>query len=60
LIGASRAIAPELSVGSSSALLSILTLTNNHTFALDAFLSGEMPPKDQVALAQTLVNTTST
>jgi len=56
LVEASRAIAPELSVAEPSAMLSILTLTNNHAFDLGSFLSGEMPPRDQVALAQTLVN----
>ena len=56
LVQGSRAIAPELSVGNSAAMLNILTLTNNHTFDLSSFLAGEMPPKEQVALAQTLVN----
>jgi len=57
LVEASRAIAPELMVNDSSVMLNILTLTNNHAFDLGDFLLGEMPPKDQVALAQTLVNT---
>jgi hypothetical protein len=58
LIETSRAIAPELAVGNAKTLMSILTLTNGHSFDLESFLSGEMPPRDQVALAQTLVNTT--
>jgi hypothetical protein len=60
LVEASRAIAPELNIGGSSALMSLLTFANNHSFSLESFLSGVMPPKDQVALAQTLVGTTAT
>ena len=60
LVEVSRAIAPELNIGGSSSLLSLLTFANNHSFSLDSFLSGDMPPKDQVALAQTLVGTTAT
>lgn len=60
LVEASKAIAPELVVGNASALLSILTLANNHSFDLNNFLTGDMPPKGQVALAQTLVNPEST
>jgi len=56
LVEASRAIAPELSVANSSAMLTILTLTNNTSFDLATFLDGKMPPKQEVAVAQTLVN----
>jgi len=56
LIEASRAIAPELSLADSRAMLSILTLTNSHSFDLADFVSGSLPPREQVALAQTLVN----
>lgn len=56
LVEGSRAIAPELALSNSSAMLNILTLTNNHAFDLSSFLAGELPPKEQVALAQTLVN----
>jgi hypothetical protein len=54
LIEASRVIGP----GSSkppAAMLNILTLTNGHAFDLKDFVAGVMPPKDQVAIAQTLV-----
>ena len=56
LVEASRAIAPELTVADPSAMLTILTLANHHTFDLSSFLDGEMPAKTDVALAQTLVS----
>lgn len=57
LLEASRAIAPEIAVGDPKTMMSILTLNDGHGFQLADFLAGEMPPRDQVALVQTLVNT---
>jgi len=56
LMEASRAIDPTLAAVQPQAMLSIITLVNGHTFNLNDFLAGTTPPKDQVALAQTLVN----
>jgi hypothetical protein len=56
LVEASRAIDPGFSQTPRAAMLSIITLNNNHTFRLSDFVSGAVPPKDQIALAQTLVN----
>jgi len=56
LVEVSRAIAPELTVGNPTAMLNILTLKNQHSFDLGSFPDGGMPPRDQVALAQTLVS----
>jgi hypothetical protein len=59
LIEASRAIDPDLSVQAPQAMLNILTFQNGHTFVLNDFIAGVMPPKDQIAVAQTLVNLSS-
>lgn len=56
LLEASRAIDPGLGSKPPQAMLNILTFTNGHTFALEDFVAGAMPPRDQVAVAQALVN----
>ena len=59
LVEASRALDPDLSTKPPQAMLNILTFTNGHTFDLNDFIAGVMPPKDQIAVAQTLVNLSS-
>jgi len=59
LLEASRAIEPGSSTQPPQAMLSLLTLVNGHTFNLGDFVAGEMPPKDQIAVGQTLVNLSS-
>jgi hypothetical protein len=59
LIEASRAIDPTLSARPPKAMLNIFTLTNGHAFDLNDFIAGSAPPRDQVAVAQTLVSLTS-
>jgi hypothetical protein len=56
LIEASRAINPDFSSQLPQAMLNIITLQNGHAFQLNDFVAGVMPPRDQVAIAQTLVN----
>ena len=56
LMEASRAIDPDLSTQAPQA---ILTFQNGHTFDLNDFIGGAMPPKDQIAVAQTLVSLSS-
>lgn len=56
LVEASRAIAPDLGSQAPRAMLNIMTLQNGHQFQLSDFVAGLMPPRDQVAIAQTLVN----
>ena len=56
LLEASRAIDPGVSVTSPNAMLNILTFTNGHTFNLNDFVAGVMPPQNEIAVAQTLVN----
>ena len=56
---ASRAIDPDFRAKPPQAMLNILTFANGHTFDLNDFVAGGMPPKDQVAVAQTLVNLSS-
>jgi hypothetical protein len=41
------------------ARLNILTFQNNHAFDLNDFLAGTMPPREQIAVAQTRVNLSS-
>jgi hypothetical protein len=55
LMEASRVIGPDSSTPP-TAMLNILTFTNGHMFDLNDFVGGVMPPKDQVAVAQTLVS----
>lgn len=59
LVEASRAIDPDLSLQAPKAMLNIMTLQNGHQFRLSDFVAGVMPPRDQVAVAQTLVNLSS-
>ena len=56
LVEASRAIDPGSTPSAPAAMLNILTLQDGHLFDLNDFLTGTPPPKDQVAVAQTLVN----
>jgi hypothetical protein len=39
-----------------TAMLNLVVLTKGHSFQLNDYLSGILPPKDQVAVAQTLTN----
>jgi hypothetical protein len=50
------ALDPRFSSKPPQAMLNILTFTNGHTFDLNGFVAGEMPPRDQVAVAPTLVS----
>jgi hypothetical protein len=59
LVEASRAIDPDLGSQTPKAMLIIMTLRNGHQFQLSDFVAGVMPPRDQVAIAQTLVNLSS-
>jgi len=56
LIEASKAIDPTLSSTPPDAMLSIIVLNEQRTFQLADFLAGETPPRDQIAVAQTLVH----
>jgi len=59
LMEASRAIDPDLNTQRPQAMLNILTFQNGHAFDLNDFIAGAMPPKEQIAVAQTLVNLSS-
>jgi len=54
LAEASNAISGQ--TAAPTAMLSLIVLTKGHSFNLSDYLSGNLPPKDQVALAQTLTN----
>jgi hypothetical protein len=59
LVEASRAINSDLSSQTPQAMLNIVTFNNGHQFDLNDFVAGVTPPRDQVAIAQTLVNLSS-
>jgi hypothetical protein len=59
LVEATRAIDPGLGSQAPKAMLNIITLQNDHQFQLGDFVAGVMPQRDQVAIAQTLVNFSS-
>ena len=59
LLEASRAIDPDLNTQPPQAMLNILTFQNGHAFDLNDFIAGAMPSKNQIAVAQTLVNLSS-
>jgi hypothetical protein len=55
---ASKAISPQLAGATATAMLSVLVLANQHRFQLSDFLSGDLPPRDEVALGQNVTNLT--
>jgi hypothetical protein len=59
LIEAARAIDPEFNTQSPQAMLNLCTFQDGHAFDLNDFIGGAMPPKDQIAVAQTLVSLSS-
>jgi hypothetical protein len=56
LLEASAAITPEFQNVTPNAMLRMYVLNTGHTFDLGTFLTGNMPPGNEVALTQTLVN----
>jgi len=56
LAEASKTIDPALTATPMDALLSIIVLKTPRTFQLADFLSGRMPPRDQIVLTQTLAH----
>jgi hypothetical protein len=55
-VEASKAIDLGFAAEPAVALVTMLVLTKQHTFQLSDYLSGNIPPREQVALAQTLTN----
>jgi hypothetical protein len=56
LVEASRALDANMAAVTPTAMLSLLVLANGHTFQLSEYLKGKLPPRSEVALAQTLTN----
>ena len=56
LAEASAAIHPSASAVRPGAMLTVYVLAEGHTFALNDFLKGQLPPRADVAAAQTLVS----
>jgi hypothetical protein len=56
LAEASVAISPGLATSAPKAMLNLFALKPQHVFQLEAFLNGDMPPQDQVAVSQVLTN----
>lgn len=44
------------SVSIPKAMLNLYVLTNGHTFSLNNFLTGDLPPQTEIAIGQTLTN----
>jgi hypothetical protein len=51
-----RPIDPGSAAAPVTAMLNIIVLSNQHKFQLNDFLSGNLPPREEVAVAQTLTN----
>jgi hypothetical protein len=56
MVEASRAIDPGSAGTPPTAMLNMIVLSNQHKFQLSDFLSGNLPPREEVAAAQTLTN----
>ncbi len=56
LLESSAAITPAFQTVTPNAMLRMYVLNNGHTFDIGTFLNGSMPPGNEVALTQTLVN----
>ena len=56
LAEASVALSPGLATSAPKAMLNLFALKSQHAFQLEAFLNGDMPPRDQVAVSQVLTN----
>jgi hypothetical protein len=58
LVEASRSLDSTVLSTPPAAMLSLIVLANGHSFQLSDYLSGKVPPRAQVAVAQTLTNLT--
>ena len=56
LVEAARAIGDDLGTAPPTAMLTILVLSGGHKFQLADYLKGDLPPREEIALAQTLTN----
>jgi hypothetical protein len=56
MVEASRAIDPGFAATQPTAMLNMIVLSKQHKFQLNDFLSGNLPPREEVAVAQTLTN----
>ncbi len=58
LVEASRALDSTVLSSVPAAMLSLVVLANGHSFQLGDYLNGKLPPRSEVAVAQTLTNLT--
>jgi hypothetical protein len=56
LVEASKAIDPSFAAAPTTAMATMLVLSSQHKFQLSDYLTGDLPPKEEVAVAQTLTN----
>jgi hypothetical protein len=56
LVEASKALNPAMLAATPAAMLSMAVLKQGHTFQLNDYLTGKLPPQEEVAVAQTLTN----
>lgn len=56
MVEASRALNPAMAAGTPAAMLSMAVLKSGHTFQLNDYLTGQQPPEQEVAVAETLTN----
>jgi len=56
LVEASRALDSTVLSTNPAAMFSLIVLANGHSFQLSDYLSGKIPPRAEVAVAQTLTN----
>jgi hypothetical protein len=56
MVEASKAIDPGFAAAPATAMLNLLVLSNQHKFRLSDYLGGDLPPREEIAVAQTLTN----
>jgi hypothetical protein len=56
MVEASKAINLGFAGTTPTAMLTLLVLSKQHRFQLSDYLNGNLPPRDEVAIAQTLTN----
>lgn len=56
MVEASRAIDPSFAAAPVTAMLNMIVLSSQHKFQLNDYLTGALPPREEVAVAQTLTN----
>lgn len=56
LVEASKALDPSMLAATPAAMLNLVVLAKTHDFPLADYLTGKLPPADEIAVGQTLTN----